>query len=442
MTRRFLVQNKMMLVLICCYVAIIVAVTGLASRIAYSQSEGEMLSELDMTLVRAANEYENLTHDFWNIYIPMFSRNTGIQNILQEYFSGDVTRDLSAVQRMELIEALQEMASRDESVCWIAVISNERMNNYAWFTAQNTLQSLGEDFPYWEELRDKQEVMELYGQKTFTVSGEKINCIAMSGGLPGSMGNGALVVGFNTDLLDQICRSESEFSTLQFDLMLHGESLFTTGNKPYLPDNLPEKGEGRILGSADGGKRYVKVSEDATTTKWVRIYYSVEWNELFRRVYRVSGLIILGVAVLVVFSLVVYAVLLHVQNREINIIRRGLVRIGENHLESRIEGKFYQGGFSEIAAAINAMAESLKENIDRAYYYELKQKETELQELQAKFNPHFLYNTLELFCARCYQNGDEDTAELIAQTAAIFRGLLVPLHLYPSGRSWLSANDI
>ncbi|MFR6274288.1 MAG: sensor histidine kinase [Blautia sp.] len=98
--------------------------------------------------------------------------------------------------------------------------------------------------------------------------------------------------------------------------------------------------------------------------------------------------------------------------------------MGENHLECRIEGEFHQVGFSEIAASINAMAASLKENIDRAYYYELKQKEAELQELQAKFNPHFLYNSLELFCARCYQNGDEDTAELIAQTSAIFRGFI------------------
>ena len=64
-------QNKVMLTLICCYIVIIAAVTGLACRIAYSQRQGELLSSLDMTLVRAVNEYENLTSDFWNIYIPL-----------------------------------------------------------------------------------------------------------------------------------------------------------------------------------------------------------------------------------------------------------------------------------------------------------------------------------------------------------------------------------
>ena len=47
-----------------------------------------------------------------------------------------------------------------------------------------------------------------------------------------------------------------------------------------------------------------------------------------------------------------------------------------------------------------------------------------MQELQAKFNPHFLYNSLDVFRARCYEKGDDETAELIAQTASVFRGFI------------------
>ena len=415
-------QNKVMLTLICCYIVIIAAVTGLACRIAYSQRQGELLFGLDMTLVRAVNEYENLTSDFWNIYIPMFETDLRTQSVLREYFSGSPVSDLTAPQKMELAEALRQMAARDDSVRWVAVISGQRAVNYAWFTEQNTLQPLGEDFPYWEDLSERQDVMEVYGERTVTVLGEEIDCITMTGGMPGSVGEGTLMVGFDTDMLERICRSDSAFETLQFDIMLEGECLFTTGSEPYLPEGLPDKGEGGILKTAEGTKRYVQVSAD--TTRWVRIYYSMEWNELSRLSHRMTGPMLLGVAALVAFSLAIYVVMLHMLNREMNTIRHGLAQIGENHLESRIEGTFYQVGFSEIASSINAMAASLKENIDRAYYYELKQKEAELQELQAKFNPHFLYNSLELFCARCYQNGDEDTAELIAQTAAIFRGFI------------------
>ena len=72
MTRKYLFQNKVILTLICCYLVIIAAVTGVASRISYSQKQGELLSSLNMTLVRAVNEFEDLTDDFWNLYIPMF----------------------------------------------------------------------------------------------------------------------------------------------------------------------------------------------------------------------------------------------------------------------------------------------------------------------------------------------------------------------------------
>lgn len=420
--RKYLFQNKIMLTLICCYLAIIAAVTGVAGRIAYSQRQGELLADLNMTLMRAVNEYENLTSHFWNIYIPMFERSSETQSILREYFSGDRTQDLTAMQKMELASAMRQMAARDDNVRWIAVISEDRAVNYAWFSEQNTLQRLGENFPYREELAKKQDVMELYGRKTFRVLEQNIDTIAMAGGLPGSIGRGALVVGLDVAGLERICRSESDFSTLQFDVMLNGNSLFTTGSKPYLPENLPEKGMSGVLRSPDGKRHYVQVSAD--TTRWVKCYYSVEWGELFRLSHRTTGFMIFSVACLVALSLVIYAVMLYVLNREVKTIRDGLKKIGENHLDSRIEGEFHQVGFREIADAINAMAVSLKENIDRAYYYELRQKEAELQELQSKFNPHFLYNSLELFCARCYQNGDEDTAELIAQTAAIFRGFI------------------
>jgi hypothetical protein len=82
-------------------------------------------------------------------------------------------------------------------------------------------------------------------------------------------------------------------------------------------------------------------------------------------------------------------------------------------------------GFSLFALVfISILAVNLKKNSDRAYYYELKQRDTELSELQTKFNPHFLYNSLEIFRARCKKNNDDETADLIAQLAGIFRGFI------------------
>jgi hypothetical protein len=74
--------------------------------------------------------------------------------------------------------------------------------------------------------------------------------------------------------------------------------------------------------------------------------------------------------------------------------------------------------------SISILAFNLKKSSDRAYYYELKQRDAELSELQSKFNPHFLYNSLEIFRVRCQKNGDHETADLITLLAGIFRGFI------------------
>lgn len=94
------------------------------------------------------------------------------------------------------------------------------------------------------------------------------------------------------------------------------------------------------------------------------------------------------------------------------------------NLDYQLPTKINQSGFPEIAESINHMALRLKKNINRAYYYEIKQREAELSELQSKFNPHFLYNSLEMLRVRCHQNNVDTTANLISQLASIFRGFI------------------
>lgn len=412
-------RNPLVLALMAGYSVVILLITLLACRLSYTQQRGELLADLDVQLVRAANEYENLTQDFWCLYLPLTEQSNATYQVLADYAATE--GELSPLQKQELSQVLRNIAALDDRVRWIAVILPQRNVQYAWFPVQNTLQPLGEDFPYWEELAAKQDVMELYAVRSVPVLGETLDTLAIAGGLPASLGDGCLVAGLAVDTLRGICEADSPFASLQFDISVQGRSLYSSGRTPYLPDALPEKGEQAILRTAEG-ERLVQVARQ--TTRWARVYYSVDAQELALHAHRYTLPLLGGVALLVAISLLLYGLTLRMMSHEIDILRSGLIRIGENHLDTCIEGKFRQSGFAEIAEAINAMTVRMKENIDRAYYYELKQKEAELQELQSKFNPHFLYNTLELFCARCYQNGDDETAELISQTAAIFRGFI------------------
>lgn len=110
------------------------------------------------------------------------------------------------------------------------------------------------------------------------------------------------------------------------------------------------------------------------------------------------------------------------------------ILFSKNQLDYQLPTNFNQSGLPEIAQSINHMTLHLKENINRAYYYELKQKESELAELNSKFNPHFLYNTLEMLRARCTQSGDTATADLITQLGGHFSWLYRLQNLYTYDR--------
>ena len=416
-------KNRVAQIMIVFYLVIILGISALATRFAYEQRDGELLAQLDLTLVRAANAYTDMTDNFWALYMPVFEDAHTKQVLLQDYFTGNTSQDITPLEKYDLRALLAQMAARDNLVQWIALVADTRGTNYIYYVNQNTLQPLPEDFPYRDNVKSKSAFMEIYGTRRITGLDQEYDSMAIAGGLPEGMQGGAVVVGYNTGTLRQICNSETDFASLQFDVMADGVSIFTTGETTLTPPaELAGGGSGVYTAAETGEKRYYCVS--GITPRGAMVCYSVAYRELFLRSHRNTPVILLIVLALVVFSLLLYGLILRMLAKEVEIIQTGLAKIGQNQLDTRITGDFKQENFREIADSINTMTANLKENVDRAHEYERKQQEAEMQELQAKFNPHFLYNSLEMFRARCYQNGDEDTAELIAQTASIFRGFI------------------
>ncbi|WP_219834999.1 sensor histidine kinase [Paenibacillus sp. R14(2021)] len=75
----------------------------------------------------------------------------------------------------------------------------------------------------------------------------------------------------------------------------------------------------------------------------------------------------------------------------------------------------------QISHSFNDMLDELGRHIDREYKAELRLKQTELAALQARVNPHFLYNTLEVIRMRAVSQGAVDVGAMIYSLAALFR---------------------
>ncbi|CAH1200569.1 hypothetical protein PAECIP111893_01457 [Paenibacillus plantiphilus] len=78
----------------------------------------------------------------------------------------------------------------------------------------------------------------------------------------------------------------------------------------------------------------------------------------------------------------------------------------------------------QISRGFNEMLGELTRYIERVYKAEIKQKHTEMTAMQARINPHFLYNTLEVIRMRAISQGITDVSEMIYSLAMLFKSFV------------------
>ncbi|MBD2870881.1 sensor histidine kinase [Paenibacillus arenilitoris] len=95
-------------------------------------------------------------------------------------------------------------------------------------------------------------------------------------------------------------------------------------------------------------------------------------------------------------------------------------KVKQGDLSARIED-VKEDELGQISKSFNDMLEELNQYIDRVYKAEIKQKHTELAALEARVNPHFLYNTLEVIRMRAVSQGAGDVGEMIYSLSVLFK---------------------
>ena len=408
------------------YWIILILTSLFVCSLSYEQKKSEILADVNIRLTQVGNAYQNLTEQFWESYLPIFENRTTSYLLLRDYFAVPDDDGLTPVELHDISNVLAQIVVRDDRIQWIAAYSPVRKVNYIYYAASQTgtgvgiMEALPDDFPYMEQMQQKNNLMEIYGEIESERS-QLRNTIAVAGGTP-ALTKGVLLFGYGISQIQQFAEENLPLETLQFQIISNQARLLDNSGEEHieLPEEIFQAGSGVF--QTDTGKWYAMV--DPFTTRGGTVYYTIDWKELFLKSNASTPQLLTAILQLSALSILVLCLVMRTIQREARRIRDGLDALGQNQLDYRIGGNFYQAAFADIAHSINKMAESLKENIDKAYYYQLKHKEAEMQELQAKFNPHFLYNSLDVFRARCYENGDDETAELIAQTASVFRGFI------------------
>jgi two-component system sensor histidine kinase YesM len=111
--------------------------------------------------------------------------------------------------------------------------------------------------------------------------------------------------------------------------------------------------------------------------------------------------------------------------RRVDKVLNGINCIQQGNLDARIDlqDRNREDEISRIAYSFNQMCDDLQLNIEKTVLAQTAQKNAELESLQAKINPHFIYNTLEAIRMKAVEESGSETASMIYLFALMFRNL-------------------
>jgi len=414
--------NRLFLMMTGIFSILLFIISLIACYYAYYEKKAQFLTSMDMVYSRLEQEYENILNNFWQVYMPIFENTSSVYEDFQNYFTNTAT-DLSPLEKRCLTEALEQLTVRDNRIEWVALYSDNRDINYIKYSNINTVNVLPASFPYIADMDAKSSQMEVYGAHDIATSYGDIMTFAICGGIPSGMGNGKILIGYRFNTFESAISTQfASVPSAHYYMLTNNQILFDssgsyTTDALYIP-NIPQEG----LIKYNDQTLYIKSGYAGKNTSMIA--YTADWKEIFRASHQDTYWILAITLSFMLLSFIVHISMNRSVSKEVAIIQEGLNRIADNNLDFRLPTDFKQGGLPEIAHNINEMSSKLNENIKKAYYFELKQKDAQLAQLQATFNPHFLYNTLEMLRSKSYANGDDDTSELISDLASIFRNFI------------------
>lgn len=239
---------------------------------------------------------------------------------------------------------------------------------------------------------------------------------------------GYLVIGSSADIFDEMCQNALR-DTQEAVVVVseYGAELVRCGNidEKIVSEVIAEKisepaGKKLIQKSTWENYNVYQCRDEGTGTVVYKIARRVGWEDLS------NTIIYAPLALLMGFLIGLYPVLLLVSNivsKPLHALSVAMENFKRGDFSQKVE-VMTQDEVGEASACFNSMVDDIRELIDKNYILALKERESELDVLQAQMNPHFLYNTLDSLYWKATESGSDEIAEDILSLSQLFRLVL------------------
>lgn len=417
-------------------VAIIFALCLTIIGYSYNGRKNNILSE-NYLVANEINQYFDYKFgDLWKLYRPFFSAENQEKGVLEAY--QDFATSVGPIQpfvRSKLVSSIRNIVALDSDISSIALYrSIEPDKLYMFYVEADVLQEVSGQYANGAEQSilesvQKEHAIRILRGGYFDEKNEEY-CYLIGGSLPNGLG-GSLLVSYSTLSMKNLYRrSQQDIKPRVLILAQTGEVIFDSEETLY--GKIVEHPQQQVLfDSCEYEVQKVEGERNLYST-----YALTAVDELHSYALKDMPVVLLVCLLLACVSVGLYVMTWLQSAQRVRKINDGIRMIGSPQLDFRFDFSENQreDEFTSIEKAINSMTEDIQRYIE-AFKKASKQRiQAEMNELQAKSNPHFLYNTLETLRTKLEEAGNDESSDLLRMLAYVLQN-------YVKGKRFVTINE-